>query len=345
MVFRISGWRAEVTLKQSIRVFDRNEAYAVAILLIHGNVEPHPIIRFRLKSAESSSPWNRSASSKLFHDHLQRISAPASSTLPLPRALLLFAHPDDEVIAVGARLERFRESRLICVTDGAPRDGVDARAKGFGSLAEYAQARCRELQSALRLSGLVPAQVMHQLNCQIADQQAPRRLVELTLALAAELREFQPELVLTHPYEGGHPDHDSCAFAVHTAVHLNAAHCPIVEAAFYHAGPNGIETGRFLPGGSAAWIHRLSADEKKNKRERLDCFLSQKETLRSFGIEDERFRLAPEYDFTRPPHPGRLFYESFSWGMTGARFRDLSATALKQLRLDPANAGRGRRSA
>lgn len=268
-----------------------------------------------------------------------------ASELPLPRALLVFAHPDDEVIAVGARLERFCQSRFIVVTDGAPRDGMDAREKGFTSLADYAAARRTELEHALQHAHLDPGQVLRGLDCHIADQQASRRLVELTAALAQELRSFHPDVVLTHPYEGGHPDHDACAFAVQAAIRLAKSESPIAEAAFYHAGPTGIETGRFLPGGSAAWIHRLSVDEKRKKRARLDCFESQRETLRPFGIEDERFRLAPEYDFTRPPHAGRIYYEHFSWGLSGARFRDFAASATRHLGLDALGTGRGRRSA
>jgi len=45
----------------------------------------------------------------------------------------------------------------------------------------------------------------------------------------------------------------------------------------------------------------------------------------------ERFRAAPVYDFTQAPHPGKLFYENFDWGMTGERWRDLAAEALNEL--------------
>jgi LmbE family N-acetylglucosaminyl deacetylase len=270
---------------------------------------------------------------------MDRMSASSNSDLPLPRALLVFAHPDDEVIAVGARLERFRNSRLICVTDGSPRDGLDARARGFASLQDYAAARRAELESALRLAGLVPQQFVRTLDLgasspPISDQEAAWRLAEVALGLAAELRSFQPEAILTHPYEGGHPDHDACAFAAHAAVQLAGASCAIVEAPFYHAAESGIETGRFLPAQCEEVIRPLSAEEKRKKKERLACFRSQAETLRPFGLEEERYRLAPSYDFTRPPHPGVLFYENFPWGTTGAQFRQRAAAVLAELQIE-----------
>lgn len=290
---------------------------------------------------------------------LDRIAASSTSELPLPRALLVFAHPDDETIAVGGRLERFRKSRLIIVTDGAPRDGRDAREKGFSSLEDYTSARRTELECAIRHAGLAPERFLVQLDLggaakSIADQEAAWRLAELTWALAAELQSFRPEAVLTHPYEGGHPDHDACAFAARAAVRLAGARCVIVEAPFYHsdghagghAGESGMEMGRFLASGRAEAdreaIRPLSAEERRKKKERLACFASQAETLRPFEVEEERYRFAPSYAFNRPPHAGKLFYENFPWGVTGVQFRRLAAAALAELGIGlPESAGGG----
>lgn len=280
---------------------------------------------------------------------LECVAAPWGSAVPPARLLLVFAHPDDEVLAMGARLERLAASHLLTFTDGAPADGADARHHGYTSLAAYRDARAQELAAALAHAGLsaqtlVPSQSLGLLP--VPDQTAALHLAELSRALVGAIRTLAPEAVLTHPYEGGHPDHDACAFAVHTAVRLIQASQPatpgqapvpaVLEAPFYHAGENGtMRTGEFLPAATASIVRHLSPEEQANKGTRLACFRSQAETLAQFPLTQEAFRIAPVYDFTAPPHPGQLFYEHFPWGITGERFRELARDALRDL-LGPA---------
>ena len=277
------------------------------------------------------------------------LTAPSGSALPLPRLLVILAHPDDEVLALGGRMDRLRASRLLCVTDGAPASGTDVAAHGFTSREQYRDARRAELRTALSLAGL-PAicaatltigPASPQQPSTVADQSAAFHLLPLAYAIRREIEEFRPDAILTHPYEGGHPDHDSTAFAVHAALRLPGACTPLlIEAPSYHArsvqhpGEHGIQTGRFPapPAPQTPETHYdLSPDEQARKTALLGCFRSQRETLAQFSTATECFRPAPAYDFTQPPHPGTLFYEQFEWGMTGSRFRELVRLALSDL--------------
>ena len=260
----------------------------------------------------------------------------------MPRAMVVLAHPDDEVLALGARLERFCASVLLCVTDGAPTDGEDARAHGFATLAAYREARRAELDAALALAG-VPAERARALRLEkngmrtVEDKSAMACLVEITRQLQAELERFRPEVLVTHPYEGGHPDHDSCAFSVHAAVQLLRVSNPpvIVEAPSYFNGERGMVTGSFLPcpASSHVIVCELSPEEQARKQARLACFQSQQAILANFGTERELFRIAPVYDFTAPPHAGPLLYEGFGWGSTGQHFCGHARAALHSLGL------------
>ncbi|MFP5238061.1 MAG: PIG-L deacetylase family protein [Acidobacteriota bacterium] len=268
------------------------------------------------------------------NDLLRRATAPQTDTTPTPHALLIFAHQDDETVALGGRLGRYGAAYLLHVTDGAPRNEHDSRAHGFLSWQEYRSARAAELACALDLAGIG---AMSHSCLEIADQEASLHLAEITRRIVSHIDSLHPEVILTHPYEGGHPDHDACAFAVHHAVAMRAAaeHAalPIIECGFYHAGDVGIETGRFLagPGSSFEAAYDLTPEEQAHKRALLRCFVTQTDTLSYFTLKQERFRIAPQYDFTKPPHPGPAFYDGFPWGMETKRFCDLAAQAEQEL--------------
>ena len=276
---------------------------------------------------------------------LARVAARWDAAEPLPRALVVLAHPDDEVLALGARLERFCASVLLCVTDGAPPDGEDAQAHGFPTLEMYREARRAELHAALALAGIAGEQARTLLledagARAVRDKGAMLSLAEITRQLQLEIERFSPDAVITHPYEGGHPDHDSCAFAVHAAVRLCKGLRPpvLVEAPSYFNGGHGMVTSSFLPEPASALpviVCELSREEQARKQARLRCFGSQQAILANFGTERELYRIAPAYSFTAPPHAGPLLYESYGWGITGRQFCEHARAALHSLGLAP----------
>jgi LmbE family N-acetylglucosaminyl deacetylase len=253
-----------------------------------------------------------------------------------PRTLIAFAHPDDETIGASAVLARLPRVRLLCATDGAPLDRRWWGDPSCASRADYASLRRRELEAALAVPNVPPSDMVQLPH---GDQQLSLRLAELSHEVRAALEAGGAEVVLTHPYEGGHPDHDSVAFAVHAAVALlrrAGTRAPeIAEFASYHADGDGLATGSFLPRSEfTAWTVELSPGEREMKRRMLGAYASQRETLSQFGVETERFRPAPRYDFTAPPHPGPPWYERFDWGCTGAEWRQRAAEAMRALGLE-----------
>lgn len=248
------------------------------------------------------------------------------------RVLVAVAHPDDETLGAGILLSRTPGVRVIHATHGVPQD-LAFVARGFsGTSEQYAAVRQRELEAALALAGIGP----ERLRCLGArDQGVVFEIPRLTRELAAVFRELDREIVLTHAYEGGHPDHDAVALAVHAAADLlrgEGTEPPeIWEMALYHAEPGEnperrMIAGEFLPGSDRDEIRiALTEEERELKRRMIGCFETQSETLRAFlPPRDERFRPAPRYDFTKPPHEGRLQYEIWGFGMTGERWREVT---------------------
>jgi LmbE family N-acetylglucosaminyl deacetylase len=255
---------------------------------------------------------------------------------PRPTVAFVSAHPDDAVIGAAARLPALEgRCSFVHVTDGAPHDMRDAASAGFSSREAYARARVAEVHAALARAG-VTSDLCTQL--EVIASEAVRHAAGIARALAALFALRPTDVVVTHPYEGGHPDHDATALAVHTAVrlaeHASGRRPVLVEMTSYHAGICGMRTGAFLPGtGDPPRTIRLSPGARLLKREMLACLETQRHMLTPFMCDVERFRLAPQYDFTRPPHDGPLYYERFDWGMDGGLWRDLAARALASLSL------------
>ena len=252
-----------------------------------------------------------------------------------PRTLLIAAHPDDETVGAAIHISLTPGIRIVHVTEGSPPSLADALAAGCSSREEYASVRREEAVCALALAGVPRAAIT---NLYFTDQRVSFELEYLTLRLLAMFEEFQPEVVLTHPYEGGHPDHDSIAFACHSAKRLHELEYParnfrLMEFTSYHADSGGITVYQFLPFGNRPEIpYQLTPGERELKLSMLREFKSQHRTLQPFmQPEAEPIRLAPHYDFRRAPHSGRLFYEYFDWGVDGATWRDLAHDAERHL--------------
>ncbi len=241
-----------------------------------------------------------------------------------PRVLVVVAHPDDEVVGAGALIFRLPDVWILHATDGAPRD-PRFMARGFqGTREEYARARRRELEQALALAGVGPDRL---LGLGIADQEAVFEIPRLTERIARAVREIGPDTVLTLAYEGGHPDHDAVALAARRA----AEGIEILEMPLYHAEPGteGMVVQEFLPGSPEIDLP-LTDRERDLKQRMIEAFATQAETLQAFlPPRDERFRPAPSYDFTRPPHAGRLQYEIWGFPIDGHRWREAAAITFK----------------
>lgn len=253
----------------------------------------------------------------------------------IPSLFVVSAHPDDEVIGLGAQIPRLKNATFIHTTDGAPDNMKDADSFGIHSKEEYKMKRYAEFCNALSAAGVsMPSCV----ELGYTDQQSSLYLTRLTNDFVDILGTLKPEVIITHPYEGGHPDHDSTAFAVHSACALlkrKGADIPVhLEFSSYHSDNGRMSTFDFLSRKDCTKIIvSLSEEDQQLKKKLFDCFNTQKNVLQYFPVNIECFRDAPAYDFTSPPHQGKLYYEYFDWGMNGALWRRLAKEAIYELNL------------
>jgi N-acetylglucosamine malate deacetylase 2 len=259
----------------------------------------------------------------VMHSNLKFLEQLGCPGEPQRRVVVFAPHPDDEIIGACSILARCPAgSFLVFVTDGAPfRLGKDR--------ASLQHERRKESDQIAAVIGIPPDQVFR---LAIADQETTFRLPQLIHDVFALLLELDADVIVIPAYEGGHPDHDSTALAVHRASRLGAKSALLAEMCLYHDRDGQMETGKFLDHSSmpASLTLRLSMQDQILKQKAFDIYRSQKKVLRYFPTEFERFRVAPKYDFRFPPHSGMLFYERFDWGVTGAEWRQLAKRALRE---------------
>ena len=217
----------------------------------------------------------------------------------LKSTLVLVAHPDDESIGCGILLQRIAAAHILLCTDGA---GVRARPWYLRTLLARRQARKRfvELRSALAVAGIRQIRTMPG----IPDQKLHTFLARAAGMIERHISERRPEAILSHAFEAGHPDHDSCAILARWAGLKFSL--PVWEMPLYH---------RLTPGSPLIHQHFLrpignevvlfpTPEELERKRRMLSQHRSQAAVISEFDAARELFRPQPSYDFSVNPNPG-----------------------------------------
>jgi LmbE family N-acetylglucosaminyl deacetylase len=212
------------------------------------------------------------------------------------RTLLLVAHPDDEVLGASIVLTLASKLHLAHATNGAP--------AGVGDQGKVSDARFAELDMALGILGAAPSQSTR---FDFTDG----TLVDHAAALSEALMPVvaNSEVVITHAFEGGHPDHDACALALHLACQRVALskghHVAQLEFAIYARDGDRIVTNSF-PADPA--VVALTEAEKSRKGSALEAFRSQQSVIEHFKLHHESLRATPIHDFAEPREPGKTLF-------------------------------------
>ena len=249
------------------------------------------------------------------------------------RCSVIVAHPADEVVGAGCLISKLVDVTVLHVTDGAPRDMQDAKAAGFEKRSEYAQARRDECLAALAIAHVSED---HVVEFAVTDHCAAHCLADLTKKIATFLQQSEADIVVTHPYEGGHPDHDATAFATHAALRLmkqSGLKPPaLFEMALHPSEDFKAKVPEFLPGPERESTTLLLDERAQKLKQRMfACLGTQRESLEVSPVGPERFRQPSAYDFSAPPQNGKLHYENFDWAPRSNEWQSLACEALKDL--------------
>jgi N-acetylglucosamine malate deacetylase 2 len=237
------------------------------------------------------------------------------------RVMVVAAHPGDETIGASALLAASSDAIVIHATDGAPEDARWWPA-GITDRREYSFLREHEAERALA----------HVCATRIAlgviDQHAVHEIDRIAALVAERLVAREPDVIVTHAYEGGHPDNDAVAVAVARARALARSSAPLCEMALYNGAHGELVVGEFIDGGGTSWL--LGDTQRARRDAMIECFTSQRDAIAPFrALDRERYRPAPAYDFSSPPHDGPLWYERLGFSISGAGWRAIVAARMR----------------
>ena len=123
------------------------------------------------------------------------------------KLLIVFAHPDDEAMGMGATLAKYSaegvETCLVCATRGER--GWFGSEETNPGLSALGQIRAGELRRAAETLGLRAVHFLDYIDGDL-DQANP---LEAVAKIVTHIRAIQPQVVVTMPPDGnyGHPDH------------------------------------------------------------------------------------------------------------------------------------------
>ncbi len=225
-------------------------------------------------------------------DVLRQIRGGKTVSVP---TVIVTAHADDETLGMGGTLGLFQHACLVQLTDCGRARHLERHAACAAAAWTMPVIDCEAPDHGVHLHG---AAILSRIQTFLADAEA----------------------VFTHPYEGGHPDHDSAAFLVQTACERLGAAAPMrYEFASYHFDGQRRAAGDFYPRGQSD-ITRvpITGDRLEAKRRALACYGSQASIVRWFNPALECYRPAPTYRFDRGPQVPACLYERKGWPLSNA---------------------------
>ena len=223
------------------------------------------------------------------------------------RILVLVAHPDDEVVACAAAIARARaqgaEVLAIYLTDGCLARETMWPWRRAGRKAAVARRRA-EAERAAALLGVAPIGWANR-----PARSLWRELASVRAEIEAAIADQAPDQLWLPAYEGGNPDHD----ALNALGQLFRPRIGVLEFAEYNFFGGEARAQEFpYPLGSERRI-ALSNEEREQKRALLRLYASERGNLNYVGTKQECFRPLAAYDYSKPPHPGTLWYARFQW--------------------------------
>lgn len=223
------------------------------------------------------------------------------------RILVLVPHPDDEVVACSAAIARAQaqgsEIFALYLTHGCI-----AKATLWpwqrSQYEFYVARRRQEAEAVAKFLGIKPVGWSAR-PARHLWQDLPKVYAEIHHAAARNMI----DQIWVPAFEGGNADHD----ALNALCSLLKSKLSVLEFAEYNYFQGTTHSQDFPSPKGHEHVITLTQEEKEEKKTALRMYLSEKQNLNYIDVVHECYRPLASYDYSKPPHPGTLWYTRFQW--------------------------------
>ena len=219
--------------------------------------------------------------------------------------LLIAAHPDDELVGAAFIIKKILLKKNLIIF--FPTNGVLSKEEmWFWDKRKYQEKkkiRNKEMKESLQYLGVK----------KFFRQNIPTRKLKENIGKTFNkinllIKNWKIDTVFCPAYEGGHQDHDVSNF-ICSRLRNNYK---VFEYAEYNFSKGKINCNEFVKPTNDEVTIKLSEKEKREKMKLLEIYNSEKGNLDYVKLDKECYRKLYDYDYSKPPHPGKLFYRRFS---------------------------------
>lgn len=223
------------------------------------------------------------------------------------RILILIPHPDDEVVACAAAIGRAKKAGAkifaFYLTSGCPASDELWPWQRPSANRRIARRRAEGERAAEKL-GIMPA----------AWSSRPARHLWRQLSKALHEAEnviarCRIDQIWVPAYEGGNADHDG----LNAIGAILSQGISVLEFAEYNWLGGTVNSQSFPYPSRDVQTIILTEEEQRLKRQCLEIYESERRNLSYVATTQESFRPIARYDYSKPPHPGLLWYMRFHW--------------------------------
>jgi hypothetical protein len=223
------------------------------------------------------------------------------------RILILIPHPDDEVVGCAAAIARARAQGARVFGVYLSHGYLSRSALWPFQRGGYQKRVARRMAEAERAAEFLSLSMILK-NARRAARDIWRELPLAREEVLVAMGLCAPDRIWVPAYEGGNPDHDGL-----NALASTLEGVPVFEFAEYNLNGGYAHSNSFLDRRGGEVVHRLKPEERRMKQQALALYRSERGNVGALKLIEEQFRPLPKYDYSKRPHPGKLWYERFQW--------------------------------